>query len=136
MTVQLKSYAPGTQEWLHQAVVISLFTDARLPDNELMPDNTNDRRGHWGDMFLSDAGDSLGSLLWTLYRRKLTTEVINRARDLSIDALNWMLQTGWVVAVDVLTERLDNDKLAIQVTLTRPNNQQLQFDLTEVLDAL
>jgi len=136
MTVQLKSYRAGTKDWLHQAVVISLFTDARLPENELMPDNTDNRRGHWGDMFLADTGDSLGSLLWILYRRKLTTEVINRARDLCLEALAWMLQTGWVIAIDVLTERLDNDKLAIQVTLTQPNNQQLQFDLTEVANAV
>ena len=136
MTVRLKSYLPGSRDWLHQAVVISLFSDARLADNELMPDNTDDRRGHWGDMFLPADSDSLGSLLWTLYREKLTPAVTNRARDLCIEALAWMLKTSWVIAIGVDTEKLHNDKLAIRVTLTQPNNQQLEFDVTEVLDAL
>lgn len=121
--ITLKSYRPGTRDWLQQAVAISWFTDARLPDSEPLPDNSNDRRGHWGDTFVA-GNDSIGSLLWTLYREKMTTAIVNRGRDIATEALQWLLDTPYVVAVQVEAERLDTFTLALQATLTLPNGTQ------------
>lgn len=127
--ITLKSYRPGSLEWLHQAVVISWFTDARLPANEPMPDNSTDRRGHWGDTF-ADGNDSIGSLLWTLYREKMTTATVNRGRDIATEALQWLLATPYVIAVQIEAERYDDFTLALQATLTLPNGETALIEET------
>ena len=133
--VVLQSLAPGSRAWLEQAVVISLFTDARLPDGDESPDGSDDRRGHWGDLYLE--GDaSLGSLLWTLRREKLTLATVNRARDMAISALTWLLATSWVSALDVSAERCADENgvpwvLALGVTLTLRDTEQ--FEVTSLL---
>lgn len=127
-------YVPGTRVWIEQAVVISWFTDARLPDDAMPPDASADRRGHWGDMFLDGQGaQSLGSLLWTLRRAKLTQATVNRARDIATDALVWLLATPYVRAIDVTAERLDNQTLALAAAITLPDNSRI--DVTETYNA-
>ena len=63
---------------LDTAILISLFTDARVRDEELPPGHTW-RRGWWGDD-VEDEPDSTGSKLWTLRRSKATLEVLVQAR--------------------------------------------------------
>ena len=63
---------------LKTAVVISLFTDRRVNEEDVPNGELN--RGYWGDMDLPE-GESLGSKLWLLKREKLTPETINAARD-------------------------------------------------------
>lgn len=141
MALRMQYLKPGSREWLEQAVTISLFTDARLPDGSPVPDNSNDRRGHWGDTFMP-VGESLGSLLWTLRREKLTTATINQARDMAIDALRWLLATPYVRALNVLAERYRSDSggdasntwtLALGISLTLPDGSILP--ITESLNA-
>lgn len=118
----LKSYQPGTKEWLEQAVTISWFTDARAPDDATLPDNSADQRGYWGDMF----GDfSLGSLLWMLKRETLTDHTINQARDYARDALSWLLTTPWVSRIEIRAQRYNHQTLALVATLTLSSGEGL-----------
>ena len=133
----LSALTPGTREWLEQAVTISLFTDARLPEGAPAPDDSGDRRGHWADLWLP-VNESLGSLLWTLRREKLTRPTINRAADLARDALRWMISTPYVTAVNVAADRAEPSPidplsatwtLALLITLTLASGEQLPIDL-------
>ena len=140
MALRITALVPGSREWLEQAVAISLFTDARLPPGEKLPVGDTDRQGHWGDAFLT-ADESLGSLLWTLRREKLTPAIVNRARDLAVAALRWLLGTTYITAFDVTVERYApaNDSsinywtLALRVTLSLPDQSTLTT--TELLNA-
>ena len=84
---------------LDTAILISLFTDARVREDELPPGHTW-RRGWWGDG-VEDEPDITGSKLWVLRREKATQEVLVRARGYIREALAWMLRDGVAVAVNV-----------------------------------
>ena len=82
------------EEGLDTAIIVSLFTDARVREDELPPGHTW-RRGWWGDG-VDDEPDITGSKLWLLRREKATQEVLVRARGYIREALAWMLRDGVV----------------------------------------
>ncbi|MBN57780.1 MAG: hypothetical protein CMI04_08790 [Oceanospirillaceae bacterium] len=104
---------------LRNAVLISLFTDARAPADQV-PDGM-DNRGFWADMDLPN-GESLGSTLWTLQREKITAQLLTRLRDLATSALAWMIDDGQLQAVNVTVERYGLDGVAWQIDCQLPDN--------------
>lgn len=111
---------------LRTAILISLFTDARAPADAPLPEESADRRGWWGDDFTATEGrprnttSETGSLLWLLARSKITQATINRAREYTIAALQWLLTDGIASRLDVQVEAQDRQRLAIRVELDRP----------------
>lgn len=103
-----------TGDWLETVIFTSLFTDAQAPA-DLVPAGEF-RGGYWGDTF---SERSLGSLLWTLRREKITQKVLMRARDICLDALVWLLDAQHIAGIDVATDRLAADRLGITVTCTK-----------------
>jgi len=121
---------PNTQlTKLTTAIAISLFTDASVNDDEL-PDG-EENRGYWGDMDLV-ANESLGSKLWLLNRSKITTETINKARDYITEAVQWMIDSGNLLAIEITVERQGLDRLAYQLNcqLTDGNWEQIIMEQT------
>lgn len=70
------------------AVIISLFTDARIPESVHF---TGDRRGYWGDVVEKEDYVSTGSLIWTLKRERISRKTIDLLKQYCKDALNWMI---------------------------------------------
>ena len=93
---------------LHTAIIIQLFSDRRAQDGDELPDDRNpDLRGWWGSSVdvRTDLGEGeLGSRLWLLQRSVLTTEVVNKAREYCIEALQPILDQGAVASFDVQCE--------------------------------
>jgi phage gp46-like protein len=112
---------------LETAVIISLFTDARLPSDQELPVGETERRGWWGDTFADTAGDSVGSLLWTLSREKQVPAVLQKAGTYARAALRWLVDDGVASAVDVATEYPGDGWLTIAVTVTRPRLKPIAF---------
>lgn len=83
-----------TDDGLETAVIISLFTDARADTDDILPDNSDDRRGWWGDSFADIAGDRIGSKLWLLAREKALPAVARRVETYAGEALNWLIIDG------------------------------------------
>jgi phage gp46-like protein len=101
---------------LIRAVIISLFTWRRAnPDDAV----DGSRQGWWGDATASVTGDRIGSRLWLLGREKMLPETFNRAREYSLESLQWLLDDGVASAVDVVAERYGMSGLALVVTVTR-----------------
>lgn len=73
------------------AILISLFSDARLPDGVAADSLKDDPRGWWGDAL---DGDSTGSLLWLLARTKKTQETLRSAEDYARQSLRWLVDDG------------------------------------------
>ena len=105
---------------LHTAVIICLFTDARLPEEDIPPDESPDRRGWWGDSVQGEdePGVPMGSLLWTLERSTISEETARLAEQYAADALQVLIDQGAVAAVETEAEIVGNrDQLRLRVRL-------------------
>lgn len=133
---------------LESAVINSLFSDARAPD-ELLADMAArqgvsvaqlDPRGWWGDSYLpeiaGEAPDRFGSLLWTLGREKQTNETLNRARDFAAAALAWMVSDGLARSVDVSAEWFSRGVLALRIPIVLPDGRRTELHFNYALGAL
>lgn len=108
-----------TEHGLRSAVAVSLFTDARVTEEEL-PLGESDPRGWWGDTFLEE---SIGSKLWLLAREKMTPDVLARAELFCREALAWMIEDGVARQVDVTVEVSGPEMVGILVEVYRPTSE-------------
>ena len=123
----------ASDEGLRTAVEISLFTDRRAEEGDVIPDGTDNPRGHWADEFLPDPEDKVGSRLWLLERAKITNELRTRVELYIREALEWMISDGVVEKVGVETEIVDA-QLFYLVTLERPEGDPVKFRFPHVWD--
>lgn len=77
---------------LETAVLISLCCDARAAADDDIPDGTTNRRGWWGDEFLENPGDHVGSKLWLLDRSKIEPFTLRRIQSYASECLAWMIE--------------------------------------------
>ncbi|QPT08575.1 phage GP46 family protein [Sphingomonas paucimobilis] len=119
----------ATDDGLRTAIAISLFTDARAAEDDVLPEGGADRRGWWGDVVPPVEGDTIGSRLWLLRRSKITAATVQRAREYAAEAVAWLLADRVASTVEVETEAQRPDRLAIGVIVTRPSGPERQrFD--------
>jgi phage gp46-like protein len=102
---------------LETCILISLFTDARAQDDDVLPDNSLSKRGWWGDSFLEA---SLGSRLWLLSRATIVPSLLDDAAKHAKECLQWLIEDGVVDKIDVSVTRTDMYTLHIQINVTRP----------------
>ena len=88
-------------DWLTTVIHTSLLTDRRAVGSEL-PDYESDPHGYFGDAL---NGFSYGSLLWTLRREKITDQLLIRARNIALDACQWLVRDNHVAALDIGASR-------------------------------
>lgn len=129
-----------SDEGIETAVVISLFTDRRAEEDNILPDPNNpDRRGWWGDLASPEVeGDQIGSRLWLLGREKTEEGVLVKVKKYAEEALQWMIEDDVVVKVDIITERLGQigtDKLALLVRIYRVDGTEVAFKYEAQWDA-
>lgn len=108
---------------LHTAVIISLFTDRRMPDDHplryLVEDG--DQRGWWGDAVDVRADlfeTEMGSLLWIFERAPLTERIRKWVETLALEALQPLIRQGAAVRIDataVAHFALNRVDLAVQI---------------------
>ncbi len=105
---------------METAVILSLFTDRTAAADDVLPDNSADRRGWWGDLPLEGGTqDQIGSRLWLLDRAKATTKTAARAVRYALEALQWMKDDGVVGSIKITAEYLTREELLLTVILTR-----------------
>lgn len=105
---------------LETAVLISLFTDARATDEDVLPDNSGDRRGWWAD-------NELGSKLWLLGRSKNTPDLPERISDYCRKALQWMIDEGVAKYVNVSVTSKDRESQNFVVDIVKPSGDKITF---------
>lgn len=110
------SVTPGgflsTGNDLQTSVLISLFTDRLATPDDVIPDGSGDPRGWVGDL---GSDYQIGSRLWLLDRSKQTNDILKKARDYCIEALQWLIDDGVVAKFTVLTEWTKPAMLGIQI---------------------
>jgi len=125
--ITMDGYDVSKDDGLFTATVISLFTDRRAHDDDVLPDGGTDKRGYFGDAFPEVEGDLIGSRLWLLKREKQTQSVLNRAREYCDEALLWMIEDGVAKSVKVETSIPRTSILGIYVEITRPDDAVVKF---------
>lgn len=121
------AYDLELDEGLETAVVISLFTDRRADEGDVLPGLGDDRRGWWGDAFPVVAGDQIGSKLWLLAREKQTPAALGRAEQYAREALAWLVEDQVASRVDVVASAPFTGTLWLTVTITRPKARPVQY---------
>jgi phage gp46-like protein len=109
---------------LRSAVLLSLFLDRRVTDEELAEFGLegDDPRGWWGDAFPTVEGDVYGSKLWLLRRGKQTEQTRARAEAYAREALGWLLEDEIALSVDVAASYPRMGLLGLEVAITKPAN--------------
>lgn len=120
-----------SDDGLETAVVLSLFTDRRAREDDVLPDPNSDRRGWWADAYPDIEQDQIGSRLWLLYREKQLPVVLQRAREYARESLQWLIDDGVARAVDVSAEVVRTGVLGLGVVIHRTGKPvaQYRFDL-------
>ena len=113
-----------TDDSLTNAIVISLFTDARV-DNQ---------RGWWGNDFNQNEERQveMGSRLWTLARSKQLADVLEDTQAYAEQALQWLIDAGHALAIDVMATNPEQSVLLLSVVVTLPNGQTEQRTFSAV----
>lgn len=116
-----------TDEGLETAVIISLFTDRRVSDEEL-PTGADSKRGWWGDVFPDVNGDQIGSKLWTLDRSSLTEDTAGDAETFGNEALAWLVDDGVAASATVVASIELPNCIRLEVEIVKPDGSTNQFD--------
>lgn len=120
---RIQSPELSSAPYLVRAVIISLFTWRRAnPDDELPGDQ---RMGWWGDNYLPNQNDKIGSRLWLLARAKITEKTIVEAQEYANEALQWMVEDGVAARVDVIAERQGLETIALSCALYKSDGSKL-----------
>lgn len=112
-------------------VMIMLFTDARAGDDDVIPDNTFDKRGWPGDSFFDF---SIGSKLWLLSREKMTQPVLNQARDYCLEALTPLVEISMAKSIEVETSFTLPDWLHIKCIITKTDGDIVPYSFSKRWD--
>lgn len=131
--VDLELAANGTlvpETSLRTAAIVSLLSDRRADGDDRLPYEVRsenpipaDRRGWAGDAF---DNRRLGSRLWLLAREKQTTETLRRAIFYVREALQWMLDDGHAVSLDVEASWAGLGRLNVLIRLGLPGGESFE----------
>jgi len=110
-------------EGLETSMIVSLFTDRRVEQEEL-PATETGKRGFWGDT-LEDT--ETGSKLWLLDREKQTNNNLRRARDFTSQALQIYLDENVAREINVDTSYPRISFLRIDVEFIKPTGEEVFF---------
>jgi phage gp46-like protein len=111
---------------LTRAVIISLFTWRRAATDD--PVDDEELFGWWGDSYPAIADDRIGSRLWLLRRVKLTAQTQRDAEFYAREALQWLLDDGHVIGLEVSSEQVDLNRLNLLTTLTVSSGARLNIN--------
>lgn len=105
---------------LETAVLVSLFTNRRAEIEDVLPDNSDDKYGFWGDVLEPNEGDSIGSKLWLIGRHKMVDEVLPMVEEAIKEALKWMIDDGVASSVKAVASRYDMTTVYFEIEIIRP----------------
>lgn len=98
------------------AILVSLFGSDRRATETEVPDAFR-RRGWIGDQFQPV---EMGSKLWLIYQARLTLSTLNIAKDYISQALQWLIDFGYLKAVVVDVSRdIQAGELTAKIQLIR-----------------
>lgn len=117
---------------LTRAVIVSLFSWRKAePDDKPAQDN-----GWWGDSFPTEQNDRIGSRLYLLSREKLTNKTPLKAREYISQALQWLVDDGVAVRVEVTAERTGISTLSASVVISQKDGNRTTYSFNDLWSEL
>ena len=120
---------------LLRAVIISLFTWRRARKDDAAAAE-GQRMGWWGDAFAVNANDRIGSRLWLLARAKRTDATLASARGYAQEALQWLVDDGVALRIDVAAQRVGMDGAALVLDIYRNDGSRVPIRFDNLWGAL
>jgi phage gp46-like protein len=117
----------AADDGLETAVLLSLFTDRRAEEGDVLPAGQTDRRGWWGDVYPVANNDRFGSKLWLLARSKQTQETLTLAETYARESLQWLIDDLVSDRVDVAAEWVRNGVMGLSINIHRPGKDSVRF---------
>jgi phage gp46-like protein len=131
-----------SDDGLETAVLMSLYTDKRISDDDPILDynNPEDKRGWWGDLLVPfEEGDEIGSKIWLLSREKTTQDVIVKLQSYIEESLAWLVNDQIVSKAEVEIERQnplpENNILAFKIKLYKIDGREIALNYSYQWDA-
>ena len=109
---------------LETSVLISLFSDARADDFDILPQGFESRGGWWGTALEPRI---TFSKRWLLNRSKIDALVLKRCEQYDKDALQWAVDDGIFAAVNSVATRGGLYQVNSLVTMDRVQGDQISF---------
>ena len=116
------------------AITMSLFCERRADTSEVPTAEL--RRGWWGNT-IGPEGFEIGSKLWLLDQARQTQATLNKAVDYAREALQWLVDDGHLVSIDV-SAAFSTNGITLNITLNRSNSatETRSYELWENTEAL
>lgn len=111
------------EDGLETAVAMSLWTNRRVDLSQLSI-LSKDQMGWWGDLTSDIQGDQIGSRLWLLEREKVTTEVLRRSEDYSVECLQWMIDDGIARSINVSSSYTLSKVMVTVIEIEKPEQEE------------
>ena len=119
---------------LETLIYTALFTDARLPDDQIDPqDDCQYLGGYWGDYLINDNGVK-GSLLYTLRQEPNILATWQKARDYAYQALQPLIP-HYITSVKVETGYASPRAMSLLITGVSANGDSYQTNQELLLNA-
>ena len=115
-----------SDEGLETGVLVSIFSDRRVTDDELSYSET-DRKGWWGDIAIPGEEDNIGSKLWLLERSTLNETTRKLSEEYVTEALQWLLDDGVAESLEVRSTLVPRSRIDISVDIVRPKEKDTYF---------
>jgi len=112
---------------IETSVTISVETIARAKTGDDIPDGTDRKRGFWGDDFLEEPEDTIGSRLWLLTRSKMTSDILSKVRTLFDECLSWMVLDGVATSARTQAALYSDEVIAIRTEIVKPDGTTETF---------
>lgn len=128
------TYSFALEAGLHTAVTLSLYSDSRAGRDDVLPYNSNDRRGWVGESFVPNGGAKLGawgSRLWLNFYTVAHDDVPEAQRFAAQESLAWLISIGVVDAVEVTANYVHKDSfelLALHIIMRRDGQSEPIYD--------
>ncbi|MEX6089268.1 phage GP46 family protein [Raoultella planticola] len=117
---------------LTRAVIVSLFSWRKAEAD----DNPGQDNGWWGDSFPTIQNDRIGSRLYLLSREKLTNKIALKAREYISQALQWLVDDGVAVRVDVAAERTGISTLSASIVISQRDGNRATYSFNDLWSEL
>jgi phage gp46-like protein len=104
---------------LAAALLVSIGTEARAPDDWPLPVGETDRRGWFGEAFLPAFERPFGSLDWTLAKRLKNEATLREVRESAERALKWLMAKQIAERV-VVRASWEGDALVREIDVFQP----------------
>lgn len=113
-----------TADAFDTAILVSLLADKRADESEVGPSDF--RRGWIGNEVTP--GFEIGSKLWIYYQSRLSRTVMNRVAQEATDALQWLVDDGYAVAIRATRLGLGTTGVTLEIEIQRsPSEVEKRF---------